>query len=88
MFHGYQTYDLTTNYIPDTLIPLVLAIARVEAYRRMAGSRSKFETWLAANQSQNVTVNELLLLINEADAEAQRLARLFRRWHKPVPGRI
>lgn len=86
--HGYGTYDLTTNYIPDAVVPLVTAIARAEAYRRMSGSRAKFETWLAANQSQNVTVNELLLLVNEADAEANRLARQLRRWHKPVPGRI
>lgn len=86
--HGYAAYDLTTNYVTDALVPLVLAIARAEAYRVMAGDRSRFETWLSRNQSQNITVNELLQMVNEADSEVERLALRSRRWHRPVPGRI
>jgi hypothetical protein len=88
IFHGYSGYDLTTNYPSDALVPLILAIARAEAYRSMAGSRARFEAWLANSQSQNVTVNELLQMVNEADSEVERLARRARRWHRPVPGRI
>lgn len=86
--NGYGIYDGTTNLIPDILVPLVLATARAEAYRRVAGNRAKFEEWLTVNQVQNVSVNELTQLVNEADNEMQRLkAQLPRTWQKPVPGR-
>jgi hypothetical protein len=86
---GYGTYDVTANYIPDILVPLVLARARGEAYRRMAGDRAKFEQWLAVNQTQNVSVNELLQLVNESDADAiQMERRLPRSWRRPVAGRL
>ena len=86
--NGYGVYDGTTNLIPDILVPLVLAKARAEAYRRMAGNRAKFEEWMSRNQTQNVSVNELLQMINEADNEMQRLeASLPRAVQKPVPGR-
>lgn len=85
---SYGRFDLTANYIPDDFVPLLLAVARAEAYRRMAGSRARFEKWLALNQKQNVTVNELILLINEADSEAEQLRRRIRVWQRPVPGRV
>lgn len=86
--NGYGIYDVTTNLIPDILIALVLAKARAEAYRRMGVDRVRFKEWLAKNQTQNVSVNELIHLINEADNEAIRLERsLPRTWQKPVPGR-
>lgn len=85
---SYGRFDLTTNLIPDDYVQYLLAVARAEAYRRMAGSRARFEAWQAQNQKQNVTVNELILLINEADAEAEKLRRQIRVWHKPVPGRV
>lgn len=85
---SYGRFDLTTNLIPDDYVAYLLAVARAEAYRRMAGSRARFEAWQAQNQKQNVTVNELILLINEADAEAERYRRQIRIWHKPVPGRV
>jgi hypothetical protein len=84
---GYGRFDATANYVPDDYVRLVLALARAEAYRRMAGDRVRFKEWLASNQTQNVTVNELLLLINEADSEADKLYRLHRVWQRPVPGR-
>lgn len=85
---GYGRFDLTANYIPDDYVLLLLAVARAEAYRRLAGDRVKYEKWLAKNQTQNVTVNELILFTNEADAEAQRLKRELRVWQKPVPARV
>lgn len=85
---SYGRFDLTTNLIPDDYVLYLLAVARAEAYRRMAGDRVKFEVWLAKNQKQNVTVNELILLLNEADAEAEKLRRQIRVWQRPVPGRV
>lgn len=86
--HGYAPYDLTVTYPPDAFVPLILATARAEALRRMVGDRAKFEQWMAENQTQNVTVNELVLLVNEADAERARLMREIKVWRKPVPGRV
>lgn len=85
---GYGRYDTTANYIPDDFVLLVLAKARAEAYRRIAADRQRFKNWLARNQSQNVTVNELLLMINEADREAFRQEQHNRVWQKPMQGRV
>jgi hypothetical protein len=85
--HGYARYDVTTNLIPDDYVPIVLARARAEAYRRVLADRARFKTWLSRNQTQNVSVNELVQEINEADQEIIRLERQLRTWQKPVPGR-
>jgi hypothetical protein len=75
--------------VPDDYVPLVLAQARAEALRRMADDRAKFEVWLARNQKQSVSVNELMQLVNDADIEIERLRqRLPRTWRRPVPGRL
>ncbi len=88
VLHGYGTYDLSSNLIPDEWVPLVLARARAEAYRRIAGDRARFEQWLASNQTQNMSINELLNLIQDADREAERLDRMLERTVRlPVPGR-
>src|SRR5688500_7325151 len=86
--HGYGRYDIEDNTIDDSLVPLVLARARAEAYRRMGVDRVKFEEWLSANQTQNVSVNELLQLINEAEREAEFLERQSATIKKPVPARV
>lgn len=86
--HGYGVYDTATNLIPDLYVPLVLAKSRAEAYRRLGANREQFKVWLARNQNQNVSVNELLQLINEADSEVRRLEMTIPRvWQKPAPGR-
>jgi hypothetical protein len=86
---GYAPYTFTSGaQIPDELVRLVLAKARGEAYRRMAGDRVQFKNWQARNQAQDMSVNELILLVNEADGEAERLFRRHRTIRKPVPGRI
>lgn len=85
--HAHNQYDTTANYIPERLVPLVIARARAEAYRRLAADRQKFKAWLSRNQEQNVTINELLQMINEADNEALVLDRGQKSWQKPVPAR-
>lgn len=86
--HGYGRYDTASNAVPDDFVPLVLAKARAEAYRRIAADRERFKNWLARNQSQNVTVNELLLMINEADRDALQHERRLQVFQKPVQGRV
>ncbi len=87
VLHGYGVHDFTSQ-IPDDWVPLVLARARAEAYRRVAGDRARFEQWLSSNQTQNMSVNELLQLIQDADDEAGRLDRMLPRTQRlPVPGR-
>lgn len=86
--HGFGRYDLTTNLIPDHLVPMVLAMGRVEAYRRLTGERARFLQWQASNHEQDVTINELLALVQEAQAESERMRERLRRSHRhPVPGR-
>ena len=86
---GLGRYDVATNLIPDDLVPLVLARARAEAYRRALGDRANFKQWAARNQVQNVSVNELLGMTQEAEALADKLTVTApRTWRKPVPGRV
>lgn len=84
---GYGRYDLVTNLPPDDFVPLILAEARQEAYRRVGADRERFKAWLSRNQSQNVTINELLQFISDAKGEARELRALTRVWQRPVPGR-
>lgn len=81
------TIGAVTTYIPDELANIVLAFSRVEAYRRVVGERGRFSAWLARNQSQNVSVNELLSMVNESESAARRLLAERRSWQAPVPGR-
>lgn len=86
---GYSQYDVASNLIPDALVPLVLAMARHELYRRLAADRQRFKDWLTRNQDQNVSINELMQLINEAEAESNALWRTIEPTPmKPVPGRV
>jgi hypothetical protein len=86
--HGYGKYDVVTNLIPDEFVPLVLARARAEAYRRTTASRAQYEKWLAHNQVANMSINELIELINEADNEAKQISERHKTWQKPVSGRV
>ena len=87
LIHGYAPYNTDTRLIPDDLVPLVLAKARAEAYRRMGGDRARFENWLTQNERQDVSVNELLQLTREAQAEADSLMYRSMGRRKPVTAR-
>lgn len=89
--HGVGRYDLTTvgNYIPDHLIPLVLASARLEAYRRSVGEAARFEQWQNADPTQMGSVNQLLSLVENAERDLMRLrATIGRTNRRPVPARL
>lgn len=87
-YHGYGKYDLTTNLIPDSLVTMVLATARAEAYRRIGADRERFKQWIVKNQTQNVSLNELLQLVADARREADDQRAIRKTWTKPVPGRV
>jgi hypothetical protein len=80
---GWAPYDLTTNLPPDIVVPWILAMARAEAGRREIDRRLQSGNWQSVNQVQNVSVNELVLLVNESDAEAERLRGHVRVWRRP-----
>lgn len=86
--NAYGKYDVTTNLVPDRYVPLILADARAEAVRRVLADRERFLSWLSRNQTQNVSVNEMLQMLREAESESDRLRRSFRIWQKPVEGRV
>lgn len=87
--YGYGRFDTSTNFIPDWLVPLVLAKARAEAYRRMGADRARFKNWQTRHPDQDISMGELLQLINEADAEARLLdGELPTTVQRPVPGRV
>ena len=86
--HGYKAIELVTNLPPDSLVPLILADARAEAYRRMAGSRAQSTQWAALNQKESVSVNELMQLISEAENESARLRRKNKVRQMPAPASI
>ena len=88
VLEGYCRYDLVSHFVPDPLVALVLAKARAEAYRRMGGNRAQFTNWQSRNQLQDMSVNELIALVNEAETEAERLRRRHKTLRRPVPGRV
>lgn len=86
--HGYGPYDYTTNTPPAQVQEAILAIARAEAFRRVAGERARFEQYATGNPRSDVSVGEILGQINEADAEAQRLLADIKLIRRPLPGRF
>ena len=80
--------DAQTTAILDDHVPVVLAWARSEAYRRMLSDRARFRQWQNVNQTQNVSVNELVQMVQDADRQADDEWLQLRQWHRPVIGRI
>jgi hypothetical protein len=91
---GTGRYTLTTTdssqlfAIPDDYIPLVLAYSVAAAQRRLLVDRARFRQWQNTNQTQNVSVNELVQMVADADRQADDEWVTLKRWGKPVIGRI
>jgi len=77
-----------TAAIPDDYIPATIAWARAECYRRLLSDRARFYQWQNANQVQNISINELVQMVGEADSQADDEWVAIKRWQKPVIGRI
>jgi hypothetical protein len=97
---GYNRYTLNTlaqelalagaasTTILDDHVPLVLAWAQEGAWRRLLSDRARFRQWQNANQTQNVSINELVQMIGDASRQADEEWALLRRPQMPVIGRI
>lgn len=92
--YAYGRYTLPlagapqTTAIPDDYVSYVLASARAEALRRLLADRARFKQWQVANQTQNVSVNEIIQMVNEADNQALSEWTAIKRWQMPVRARI
>lgn len=86
--HGYAPYDLTTNYPPTRVVPLILAKARAECLRRLVGERARFEQWAQGNPRSNTSMSELLQMVRNAEQEAERLTTALRIYGRPMPAKI
>jgi hypothetical protein len=86
--YGTGRYDLVTSLLPDDYVAALLAIARAEALRRLITDRARFKQWQVANQVQNISVNELIQTVNEADRAAAEEVALLKRWQMPVTARL
>lgn len=86
--HGYGPYDYTTNTPPLQVQEAILAISRAEAFRRIASERARYEQYASNNPRSDVSVNELLGQINDAEMEAKRLLADVRLIRRPIAGRF
>jgi hypothetical protein len=86
--HGWGPYDLNENTPPDRYVPWILAMARADAGRREIAKRMNATNWLTVNQVQNISVNELVQMVNEADFEARTLGAAAKTWRRPKPATV
>lgn len=87
-YTGYGRYNVSTLPIPDDFVTQVLADARAEAYRRIAGDRVRYKQWQDGEPTQNTSVNELVQLISDAQREADQWRAIQKTWRRPVPARV
>lgn len=85
--YATANYDIENNVIPDDYVAAILAVARAEALRRLVSDRARFKQWQVANQVQNISVNELIQMVNEADRNASEEELLLKQWQLPVEAR-
>lgn len=91
---GYGRYTLSSltasqaAAIPDDYIQLVLDMAGARAFRRMLSDRARFRQWQNANQTQNISINELIEMTNAMEQAAQTELAQLKRFQRPVPARI
>ena len=90
---GWQKYNLVaaasdqTNAITVELVPYVIASARVDAWDQLLSDRARFYQWQNQNQVQNVSINELIQMRNEAQDQRDYEWSIIKRWQRPTIGR-
>jgi hypothetical protein len=85
---GYGRYDVTTNYIPDDYIELVISIAAAELIKRLLADRSAFLQHGVTRQDQNISVTEMVTMLNAFEQAAREKKAAATTFRKPVPGRV
>lgn len=86
--HGYGPYDFTTNTPPTVVQNAIVSLARAEALRRLSNDRARFRQWAQTNPRGDTSVSEAIGMVNEADAEANRLLRSIKLIKRPTVGRV
>lgn len=84
---GHGRYDTASHPVPDDFVPFVIAHARAEAWSRMVSDRARFRNWEVSEQTLNVSVNEVVLMLNDAQREREREQSRIFRFRKPMPAR-
>lgn len=84
---AYGRYDTSSNLIPDDYIELVVARAATSLLHALKADRARFLQWQNTDQNQNVSLNEMLELINNAEQRERELSGRTFSWRKPRPGR-
>ncbi len=72
---------------PIVIQNVILALARAEAYRRLAGERALFRKWASSNPRSNTSMSELMMQLNEADSESKYLLNRAKIIKRPIVGR-
>jgi len=85
--HGYGPYDYTTNTPPLQVQEAIIAVAVADALRRITAERARYEQYAANSPRSDVSVNELLGQINQAEQNAARLLGDIRLIRRPTYGR-
>lgn len=84
----YSSPTVPDPLIQDDHVPLVLAWAKEQAWRRLLSDRARFRQWQNANQVQNVSINEIVQMVGDASRQADEEWALLRTFQRPVIGRI
>ena len=82
---GYAPYDLVTNLPGDRFVQTILGIAAAEAIRRMVTDRAKFKTWATFAQEQNISMTEMIAMVNEGDNDYRQMLGEMKVWRRPKP---
>jgi hypothetical protein len=86
--HGWAPYDLVTNLPRERHAQLILAMATSTLAKRELARRYAFKEWQTVNQVQNISVSELIMMVNDAEAREAELFRQLKTWRRPVPAHV
>lgn len=85
---GYGRYDTTANYIPDDYIDLVVSTAATDLIKKLLAGRAQFKQTGVTRQDQNVSVTELVTMLNAFEQSMREKRAQTTTFRKPVPGRV
>mgnify|MGYP000025129607 FL=1 len=85
---GYGRYDVSTNYIPDDYIDLVIATAATDLIKKLLADRAAFLQHGVTRQDQNISVTEMVTMLNAFEQSMREKRAQTTTFRKPVAGRI
>lgn len=87
-YNGYGRYGTTANYIPDDYIDLVVSTAATDCIKKLLSDRAAFLQHGVTRQDQNISVTELVTMLNAFEQSMREKRSQFTTFRKPVPGRV